>query len=182
MALKAQRIDEKLWLQTAVMRVQKLAVVIFILTSLQCQLGDGSPVSIIVDQKNSSATCDWSGGGASYQCNSLQQVLSFIANSTNIGNGSNFIGVQITGGRYELTDPVTIEQNIILRAKTPGTMVIVNLQKQELRCNDSSVSCHGLFIRNVENVTMEGIVFEKSEGIITFENVSRVTVSDSKFR
>lgn len=164
------------------MHAQKLAIVIFILTSLQ---GDGTPVSIIVDQNNSLASCDWSGGGTSYQCNSFQQVLSFIANttnSTNHGNDSNLVNVQIAGGRYELTDPVIIQQNIMFRAKTPGGMVTVSLENQKLSCNDSSVSCHGLLIRNVEHVTIEGIMFENSEGIITFENVSRVTVSNSKFR
>ena len=167
------------------MHAQKLAVLIFILTSLQSGLGDGS-LSIIVDQKNSSASChsSWSEGETNY-CNSLQQVLSFVANASNsakIGNDSSFVDVHITGGPYELADPVIIEQNIMLRAKTPGAMVVVNLEMQNLSCNDSSISCHGLLIRNVENVTIEGIIFEKSEGIITFENVSKVTISNSKFR
>lgn len=168
------------------MHAQKLTVLMFILTSLQSQLGVGRQ-SIIVDQKNSSASCDSlsSEGEASY-CNSLQQVLSFIANNSNsaniIGNGSSFIEVHIAGGRYDIADPVIIEQSIMLRAKPPGAMVIITLEKQSLGCNGSSVSCHGLLIRNVKQVTIEGIVFEKSEGIITFENVSSVNISNSEFR
>ena len=168
------------------MHAQKLTIFIFILTSLQRGLGDGS-LSIMVDQKNTSASCDslWSEGEVKY-CDSLQQVLSFMANtseSANIGNGSSFVDVLIAEGHYELADPVIdIKQSIILRAKTPGAMVIVSMEKQKLGCNVSSISCHGLLIRNVENVMIEGIVFEKSEGIITFEDVSRVTISNSKFR
>ena len=167
------------------MQAQKLAVLIFILISLQSQLGDGS-LSVMVDQKNSSASChsSWSEGETNY-CNSLQQVLSFVANTSNsakTGNDSSFVDVHIAGGRYELADPVIIKRNIMIRAKTPGAMVIVNLEMQNLSCNDSSISCHGLLIKNVENITIEGIIFEKSEGIITFENVSKVTISNSKFR
>lgn len=168
------------------MHAQKLTIFIFILTSLQSGLGDGS-LSIMVDHKNTSASCDslWSEGEVKY-CDSLQQVLGFIANtseSAGIGNGSSFVDVLIAEGLYELSDPVIdIEQSIMLRAKTPGVVVTVNMEKQKLGCNDSSISCHGLLIRNVENVMIEGIIFEKSEGIITFEDVSRVTISNSKFR
>jgi hypothetical protein len=171
------------------MHAQRLTDFILILTSLcslQSGLGDGS-LSITVDHNNTSASCDslWSEGEAKY-CDSLQQVLSFIANtskSAGIGNDSNFVDVHIAEGRYELADPViNIEQNIMLRAKTPGTVVTVSMEKQELGCNDSSASCHGLLIINVRSVIIEGITFERSEGIITFENVSRVTISNSKFR
>lgn len=168
------------------MHAQKLTIFIFILTSLQSGHGDGS-LSIMVDQKNTSASCDslWSEEEVKY-CDSLQQVLSFMANSSesaSIGNGSGFVDVLIAEGHYELADPVIdIKQSIILRAKTPGAMVIVSMEKQKLGCNESSISCHGLLIRNVENIIIEGIVFEKSEGIITFEDVSRVTISNSKFR
>ena len=164
------------------MQAQKqwLAIVIFILVSFKCRVGDGR--LIVVNQKNSSDSCNSlqrEGGG---YCNSLQTVLHFVANSTKIGNGSSIVEVQVTEGSYELGDPVTIQQSIILRAKTPGTMVLVKLEEQNLTCNDSSVSCYGLLIKSAEHAAIEGITFEKSRGIITFENVSRVSISNSKFR
>ena len=166
------------------MHIQRLTVIVFILTLLQSRLGSRG-LSVIVDQ-NSSASCDslWGEEQAKY-CDSLQQVLSLIANTSSnakIENIGSFVDVQIAAGDYELADPVTIEHSIILRAKSPGIIVKVTLKNQTLGCNDSSSSCHALLIKNVENVTIEGIIFDRSEGIMTFENVSRVAISNSKFR
>ena len=89
------------------MQVQKkwLAIVIFILVSFKCRVGDGR--LIVVNQKNSSDSCNSlqrEGGG---YCNSLQTVLHFVANSTKIGNGSSIVEVQVAEGSYELGDPVS---------------------------------------------------------------------------
>lgn len=132
-----------------------------------------SRISILVDHENGPA-CNslWTRDADNFSCDSLQTVLLSVANCTKRGNDScwyNDVEIRIARGCYELTELVVIERNITIRAETPGVQV------------NFSIDCQVL-VMNIDYAEIEGISFEGDKGIITFENVTRVFISNSNFR
>lgn len=160
------------------MQPQMRAALILVLVSFMCRV-TGRKL-ILVDDENGPHACDSlrNKNVSNYSCNSLQKVLKFVADSENLaGNDSyDYVEIQISKCRNELTEQVSIEQNIILTAKTVES---VKITFNGLILDDSF---HAILIRSVEHATIEGISFERSRGIIVFENVTRVFISNSSFR
>ena len=156
------------------MQPQMRASLILVLVSFMCRV-TGRKL-ILVNACDSLHNKDVS----NFSCDSLQKVLRFVADSGNVaGNDSyDYVEIQISEGHYELTEQVTIEQNIVLTADTVES-VQVNVTFNGLVLNDSF---HAILIRSVEHATIEGISFEGSQGVIVFENVTRVFISNSSFR
>lgn len=161
------------------MHPQMRASLILVLVSFYLCRVSGRKL-IQVDDKNGPHACDSlrNKDVSNFSCDSLQKVLRFVADSGNVaGNNSyDYVEIQISEGHYELTEQVAIEQNIVLRAKTVES---VQVTFNGLILNDSF---HAILIRSVEHATVEGISFEGIQGIIVFENVTRVSISNSSFR
>lgn len=136
---------------------------------------------ILVDAENGThRACPsmWNKDVSNFFCDSLQKVLRFVEDSGNVAGDDSYDDyvIQISEGHYELTEQVAIEQNIVLRAETAESVYVTfsGLILKE--------SFHALLIRSVERAAIEGISFEGSQGIIVFENVTRVSISNSSFR
>lgn len=131
-------------------------------------------ISILVDHENGPDACYslWTRDADNFSCDSLQTVLHSVDNCTKRGNDScwyNDVEIRIARGCYELTELVVIERNITIRAETPGVQVNFSIDGQVL-------------VMSVDYAEIEGISFEGDKGIITFENVTRVFISNSNFR
>ena len=159
-----------------------LAVLALILSSYTCRGAGVDKLSILVDLEVDPGGCAKPLGGETVgdiTCNSLQNMLEFVAGIADAANGS-YVEIRIAAGHYKVTDSVVIEQNMIILAESPGT-VLVTFDDLALE-NEATGEYHAILIQNAEFAEIEGIAFESSQGVITFENVSRVTVSNSSFR
>ena len=144
-----------------------LVAVVVVLLTLSHRVGSYLRV-ITVDQRSDSPACDslWSGESLSnFSCDSLQYVLSTIPMERDSD-----VEVQIAEGHYNLTDSVTIKQNITLRAEVPGA---VHVNFNDLLKD----SFYAILFTSAKHTAIEGISFEWSHrGIIVFENVSQVSI------
>ena len=109
-------------------------------------------------------------------------MLEFVANMNEDDAGNDtYVEMRIAEGHYEVVESVRIQQNVVIRAETPGTEVMVTFDSLTLQ-NTAELEYHAILIENVSFARIEGIRFERSQGVITFDNVERVSVSNSNFR
>ena len=108
-----------------------------------------------------------------YTCNSLQDALSLVSSSF---SPESCVEVIINRGRYTVEGIVIITRDLVIHGRD-GHVVTV-----ELLIQPSSDFQYSLSFRNTSSAVLQNIEFLGSNGVIAFDNVSRVEVGDSSFR
>ena len=110
------------------------------------------------------------------QCGNLQEALLLIARGSH--QLDCVLMVMIQEGHYSISQEIEISQNLMLNAaSTHDVSVSFTVNNSSLR-NQS----YPLLFIHTEFVELVGIEFHGSSGIIGFENVTDVVITDSIFR
>ena len=113
-------------------------------------------------------------------CNDLQDVLlHFSRNQTFLSFGE-CIKVVVHSGMYRITEFITIHQNVVLHG-TQNVTVTFSLN-DTLYPTKTLNPYYMLTFADSDYSGISGINFHTSPGIITFQNVTNVTVADCSFR
>ena len=107
-------------------------------------------------------------------CNNIMDVLQLI--SQDPSNTS--VEVIINKGIYIVEGNFTITRDVLLHGHD-GHSVLIHLQTQG---SSPPVFSYSLSFRNTDYVSVKNINFAGSNGVIGFDNVSKVEVSLSSFR
>ena len=108
-----------------------------------------------------------------YTCNSLQDALSLVSSSF---SPESCVEVIINQGRYIVEGTVIVTRDLVIHGRDDHVVTV------ELLIQPSSDFQYSLSFRNTSSAVLRNIEFLGSNGVITFDNVSRVEVSDSSFR
>jgi len=111
-------------------------------------------------------------------CNNLQDVLISVSVYGTSQSFGEYIGIEVHSGNYKITKQITIHQAVLLR----GTRnVTVTFSLNDTLYNSKS-TLYVLTFADSDYSGISGIDFHTSPGIITFQNVTNVTVEDCSFR
>ncbi len=146
----------------------------------QCQ---GGVSRVEVDQRGGG---DCSGLGtqslADQTCSDLQVVLlSIAASRTSTAEPSSCIDVVVHPGIYVINSTISIcNQSVILRGN--GSVVVTFDLPSGFDPTQTFEPQYVVQVANLEYAEISGIDFSESPGILGFENISTVVVSDCSFR
>ena len=114
-----------------------------------------------------------------FGCSSLQTGLE-LASEQEHDNCTDII--LLSGRQYAILSPVTIKNSLVLRSGDPGKPAWVTVSSERTPQPPNYAPFYILTISDAELVTMEGVKFSGSSGIINIESVMNVTVSQCSFR
>ena len=111
-------------------------------------------------------------------CNNLQDVLISVSEHGTSQSFGEYIEIEVHSGIYKITKQITIHQAVLLR----GTRnVTVTFSLNDTLYNPKN-TLYMLTFADSDYSGISGIDFYTSPGIITFQNVTNVTVEDCSFR
>ena len=112
-------------------------------------------------------------------CNDLQDALMRVSDQTFLSFGE-CIEVVVHSGTYRITEFITIHQNVVLHG-TQNVTVTFSLN-DTLYPTNTPHPYYMLTFADSDNSGIIGIDFHTSPGIITFQNMTHVTVENCSFR
>ena len=110
-------------------------------------------------------------------CNDLQDVLMSVSLDQTSPSFEECVEVIMHPDKYIITEPITIQQNVVLRG-TQNVMVTF----KTLYPTNTLDPYYVLTFADSDYIGISGIDFHTSPGIITFQNVTNVVVEDCSFR
>ena len=113
------------------------------------------------------------------RCGSLQAALE-LASEQQHDNCTDII--LLSGKQYAILNPVTITSSLVLRSSDPGKPARVTVSSERAPQPPNYAPIYVLTIADAESVSIEGVEFSRSSGIINIENVGEVAVSHCSFR
>ena len=113
-------------------------------------------------------------------CSDLQDVLMSVSADQSLSSFGECIELIVYSGSYAVTDTITIRQNVVLRG-TQDVMVTFRLN-DTLYPTNTLDPYYVLTFADSDYSEISGIDFDTSPGIITFQNVTSVTVEGCSFR
>lgn len=109
-------------------------------------------------------------------CDSLQDALLLVSGSLR----EECVEISIVPGRYHITKNLIVPISLLLRGiKDESDSILVHI---ETPSKIPSEFTYGLSFRNSEFVHISGVNFTGSDGVVGFDNVSSVELSNLSFR
>ena len=90
--------------------------------------------------------------------------------------------ILLSGKQYAILSPVSIKNGLVLRSSDPRNPAWVTVSTEKTPQSPNYMPFYVVTISDAESVTIEGVEFSGSSGIINIENVKYVTVSYCSFR
>lgn len=132
--------------------------------------------TVVVDELNGLNCSDNLWHRQNITCSSIKDTLELISKEPFINTSC--VEVIINQGQYLVEGSIIISRNVYIRGRN-GHSVRVHLETQG---SDPPEFLYSLSFRNTDYVCIGHIEFTGSEGVIGFDNVSRVEVANSSFR
>ena len=147
-----------------------------------CGMVDCCSVMVTVDPSiGVDCTSDLTVAANQSVCRDLNTVLNYVASlGTMLQPIEDCIEINIMPGDYVITSALHIRVNLILSAASANSSRIQ--VTFEIPVNQSSEPLYVLLFANIGSLTMNGINFSNSPGILGFENVTYVTTTNCSFR
>ena len=111
-------------------------------------------------------------------CNNLQDVLISVSVYGTSQFFGEYIEIEVHSGNYKITKQITIHQAVLLR----GTRNVTVMFSLNDTLYNPKNTLYVLTFADSDYSGISGIDFHTSSGIITFQNVTNVTVEDCSFR
>ena len=141
---------------------------------------DGANCSVEITVDKTVDTCDTLSDGrlSKRTCHDLQLVL--LSLTRNEVSSDDCVDVLVRQGEYLITEYVSINQNLLLHGEGNVTFAFNFSEKFDPR--RTTEPHYVLSFSNADNITLSGLDFIHSPGIITVVSVTNVVVENCSFR